>query len=308
MNNVFCSSAMVILLAWPSFSLSQELSPRMVAFTIDDLPVASTVPLTRAGYRGLSERLVSGLTELEIPAYGFVVESKLVNQGRDNLNLWLDAGFGLGNHTFSHPSLNAVGPERFTADILAGEKETRALLAARDQKLRYFRFPMLQRGNSLQAKNAVADFLESNGYTIAPVSIDNQEWVFAGAYDKALARQDSEMMERIGDAYVDYMETVFEFFEENSLALLGYEPKQILLIHANALNADYIDELAAMLKARNYSFISLEEAMKDPFYALSETYTGGRGLSWLHRVTYSQGKKLGSEPRDPKWLSEIYSD
>ncbi|MDG2141399.1 MAG: hypothetical protein P8K27_07870 [Gammaproteobacteria bacterium] len=114
------------------------------------------------------------------------------------------------------------------------------------------------------------------------------------------------MMSRIGMAYVEYMESVFEFFEVNSQEILGYEPKQILLIHANALNASYLDELAGMLEAKGYSFITLDLAMTDPFYSMSENYSGGRGISGLHRVAFSQGRNIGSEPRDPEWLSNIY--
>lgn len=112
-------------------------------------------------------------------------------------------------------------------------------------------------------------------------------------------------MEEIGRAYVDYMENVFEFFENWSVEVLGYEPKQILLIHANALNTEYLDELAQMLLARNYAFISLDEAMTDPAYSLPESYVGPRGLSWLHRIAVTKGMQIQEEPREPQWLYDL---
>lgn len=285
--------------------LRQQLK-REVAITIDDLPVASTISLSDDEYLQLTNQLVSSISRLEIPAYGFVIGNKLPTQGLDKLKIWLDAGLKLGNHTFSHPDLNVLDADEFNGNIVAGEGGVKKLLADRNLELNYFRFPMLHRGNSAEKKRKVASFLEEKSYTIAPVSIDNQEWVFASAYDKALSRNDNEMMQRIGSAYVTYMESVFEFFEINSSKIVGYEPKQILLIHANALNTNYLDELANMLKARGYSFITLDDAMTDPFYSMPETYTGGRGLSWLHRIASSQGVDLDSEPRDPQWLSDIY--
>lgn len=303
--------ASVVLFAFSSMVTAQDrmalpTSKRAVAITIDDLPVASTVQLDDAGYLNLTHDLVNNITTLGIPAYGFVIAGKLSSQGADKLNIWLDAGLELGNHSFSHTSLNNVGPDRFIESIVAGEQGVKNLLSARNMEMRYFRYPMLHRGTDTESVDSVTKFLLQSGYTTAPVSIDNQEWVFSRAYDQANAKNDTEMMKKIGDAYVAYMESVFEFFETNSVDLLGYEPKQILLIHANALNASYLDELAQMLESRHYNFITLDEAMTDPFYSMPQNYLGGRGLSWLHRVAFSQGKELRSEPRDPQWLSNIY--
>ena len=44
----------------------------------------------------------------------------------------------------------------------------------------------------------------------------------------------------------------------------GYEPKQVLLLHASNLEADHIGELMDVLRKRGYRFISLEEALGDP--------------------------------------------
>ena len=90
------------------------------------------------------------------------------------------------------------------------------------------------------------------------------------------------------------------------MEVLGYEPPQVLLLHANELNADYFDELAHMIQQRGYAFVSLEDALQDPAYRHEDAYTGPRGLSWLHRWALAKGLTPQEEPREPDWLGELF--
>jgi hypothetical protein len=104
------------------------------------------------------------------------------------------------------------------------------------------------------------------------------------------------------------MEGRYDYFERQSMELFGREVPQILLLHANALNADCLPALLAQLKNRGYAFISLEEALKDPAYALPDGYFGRAGISWLHRWCFALGGKhllLPGEERCPPWLLEL---
>ncbi len=59
------------------------------------------------------------------------------------------------------------------------------------------------------------------------------------------------------------MNSVLDFYEKQSKSLLGYELKQILLVHANTINANHFEAMLQMMKKRGYQFISLEEALRD---------------------------------------------
>ena len=111
---------------------------------------------------------------------------------------------------------------------------------------------------------------------MAPVTIDNSDWIFASAYAKSSDESDRRMMERIAAAYLPYMEEKFAYYEKQSMDLLGYEIRQVLLLHANALNADWFDELA---KRRGYRFIPLKQALEDKAYGSPDTHTPGRVAS-----------------------------
>ncbi|MFN7946905.1 MAG: polysaccharide deacetylase family protein [Blastocatellia bacterium] len=274
-----------------------QTSPREIVITFDDLigaPQTSDLKLIQT----INRKLIQTITAHKIPAIGFVNEGKLfVNGGKEVaartaiLKSWVDAGLELGNHTYSHADFFNTPPARFEADLIRGEAVTRRLLEARGKRLRYFRHPFLNTGPNLETRTAFEKFLVTRGYTVAPVTVDNQDYVFAAVYASALARNDRAMMERVAEAYVPYMEAMLELFEKHSVSLLGREMKQTLLLHDNALNADHFDKLVQMMKRRGYKFISLEDALRDRAYNLPDTYTGRSGMSWLQRWAITQQHK-----------------
>jgi peptidoglycan/xylan/chitin deacetylase (PgdA/CDA1 family) len=289
---------------------------RTVAVTFDDLPGASLTGPDVATLRANTQKLLAGFKEHGVPVAAFVNEGKLVVEGetaadaearRAVLKMWTDAGHELGNHTYSHRSLNRTPLEEFQKDVVRGEPVTRALMEARGGRLRYFRHPFLQVGLELEKRRAFESFLEERGYTIAPVTIDNDEWVFAAIYADAVQKGDRAQADRIADAYVAYMDVVFAFVEDLSRRVVGREIPQVLLVHANALNADHFPRIARALKARRYRFATLEEALKDEAYARPDTYVGAWGLSWLHHWEVTDGGKRTPSPDPPKWVTEAYA-
>ncbi len=292
---------------------AQKLAPggrRTVAVTFDDLPVIS-LRRDLATQATITRKLLHSIKSHRVPAIGFVNENKLLTNGqRDErrvalLRRWLDANLELGNHTFSHPDLHRTSLDTFKEDVIRGEEVSSRLLTAKGWRLRYFRHPFLHAGSNIETKRKFEEFLAERGYRIAPVTIDNSEWIFARAYEKALVRGDKQMAERVAEAYIPYMEKKFAYFEQQSMALFGYEMKQVLLLHANALNADYFDKLARMIKKRGYEFISLDEALTDKAYTSPDAYAGPGGITWIHRWAITAGKDddfFRGEPRTPAFV------
>jgi hypothetical protein len=174
--------------------------------------------------------------------------------------------------------------------------------------LRYFRHPFLHAGTTLQTKRAFEQFLAARGYTVAPVTIDNDEWIFAGAYSDALAKNDAETARRVSDGYVPYMETMFEFYEQLSRDLFRREIPQVLLVHANQLNGDRFADVIEMMRRRGYQFITLEEALSDPAYRSRDDYAGGVGISWLQRWLVTRGGEFRKEPYLPEYMRQFDAD
>ena len=199
-----------------------------------------------------------------------------------------------------------MGQYAFQEQIVRGEPIVKELLAERGKRLRYFRHPYLHTGRDLATRDAVLSFLAGRGYTVGVVTHDNSEWIFARAYANALVRNDAALGDRIAAAYVPYMDAKFDYFERQSKALFGREIPQVLLLHANSLNADHFGELAKMMKARGYAFVTLEEALKDDAFRTADSWVGTAGITWLHRWALTRDKSLvlPGEPKTPAWVLE----
>lgn len=297
-----------------STSSAQEIA-RRVAVTIDDLPTVNVAVDSDPGRRRMTLDLLNGLAGRDIPTIGFVNESQLYDQDGqridsriDLLQLWLAAGFDLGNHSYSHPDLHRVPLDEFKADVLRGETITRELLAEFGKSPEYFRHPYLHTGTSLETKSDLEKFLDAVGYRVAPVSIDNSEWIFARAYVIALRNGDKELAARIGGDYVEYMLAMVGYYENQSQQLFGRNISHVLLIHANQLNADWFAVLTDRLSALDYEFVSLEEALEDPAYQSDDTYIGPGGITWIHRWAMTRNvdrSMFQGEPATPDYVLEL---
>ncbi len=289
---------------------AQHAPARTVAVTFDDLPFT----FRRGQYTAtqpVAAQLADTIAAYDVPAIGFVNEGKLyVEEVLDTtrvalLRHWLGAGLDLGNHTFSHPDLHRIPLADFERDVVRGEAVTRRLLAEQGQALRFFRHPFLHTGRDLATKQALEAFLAERGVRVAPVTIDNSEWIFALAYDHAAKRGDAATLQRIATAYVAYMNEKFDYFERESEALFGRPIPHVLLLHANALNAHHFGALAAMMQRRGYTFVALGDALRDAAYASADTYTGPGGITWLHRWALTRGVApsfFAGEPRTPAFV------
>src|ERR1700758_4340658 len=145
--------------------LSAQTAPqRAVAFTIDDLPAGAANSMSAPEILEMTTKLLGTLRDQKVPAVGFVNEKKLYKLGEVDerikaLNLWLDAGFELGNHTFSHMSLNQAGLKAWEDVFIQGEAVTKFLLAQHNMKPRSFRHPFLDTGRDLQTRRDADAFL-----------------------------------------------------------------------------------------------------------------------------------------------------
>jgi len=292
---------------------------RRFALTIDDLPWQRLDERADPDLSAQHARLIAALKRANVPVVGFVNESKLEVDGKvrpervQMLRDWRDAGFQLGNHTFGHVDLHAMPLEAYQQDILRGEATLRPLLAETGQVPRWFRHPYLHAGQSAQTRAALGTFLQQHGYAVAPVTIDNSEWIWAFAYDRvrdteADAAVREARLDQLRRGYVPYMLNKLDYYEQRSQQLLGRLPAQVWLIHANALNADCVDALVAATRRRGYRFVSLDTALQDPAYQHADGYNGAAGMSWIQR--WAMAEKVprsfyAGEPMVPAWVMTL---
>ena len=286
---------------------------RRVAITVDDLPGAiPATPTANGELRDLvryNEAIPAILKAHHAPAIGFVNEKRLHVAGeRDRrvalLERWIDAGFELGNHTYSHVNFNQVSLEEMEDETIRGEVVTRSLLAAVGRSERYFRYPYLFTGPTPELKETFEAFLRSRGYKNAPVTVDNADYMFNDILHEALAQKDGKLAERTKREYLQFAQTEFAYFEEASRKLFGREIAQVFLMHDNEINSETLDELLGLLEKRGYQFVSLDEALADSAYATPDRFVGTAGISWIDRwrVFFGQKADYEHDPDPPDWV------
>lgn len=286
----------LVLLLFSFHCLTAFSQEKKICITVDDLPAVTYGSKIPGINVEIARKLIHTFNEFKIPACGYVVEGQLYHKGQLNadkvgvLEMWLENGYDLGNHTFSHFDYNKLDDSLFFEDIFKGERVTKPLMQKYGKALKFFRHPYLHTGMDSVTHKSLQDFLSQHNYISAPVTIDNDDYLFAKAYHNAFENNNNSLMEEIGEEYVKYMELKLLYFEQKGEEVFNRKITQTLLIHSNQLNADYLDELAKMYVKNGYTFISQEETLNDAAYKTPINTYSTRGLSWIFRWGLSMGK------------------
>lgn len=258
---------------------SSKIGLPAMAITIDDLPWVGPLPDGWTRLEGTA-RILAALEAHGAPATGFVNCAR-VQEGAPVLRRWLEAGQRLGNHTASHPDLNRAEPSAWAADARECDGFLRELTG---EPALPFRYPFLHRGPTPERYRAGRGAIDSLGSTVAPVTIDTGDWILNGAYVTALRAGDETRARVIADAYLDHVVRAADHYRDVARERVGRDIRHILLLHANALLADWLDALLDRLEEDGFRFITLDAALEDPVYTLEDEYIGPGGLSWLYRI------------------------
>jgi len=284
-----------------------------VAVTVDDLPFASPnsiSPADASEARLVNKRILHALSRRHIPAIGFVNEKRAEDlglaAGKAILKEWTGPGFTLGNHLYSHPDVNALTVAEAEREITLGEKTFAPLLEQVSQRPEFLRFPYNHTGDTKEKHDEIAAFLSARGYKLAPCTIDNSDYQFNAVYVLALLRHDAATAERIRVDYIAYTALEIDWYTKLNHQVLGYDPPHIMLLHDSQLNADTINSILVLFEQRGYKFVSLATALRNPAYAIPETYITKFGPMWGYRWARELNVKVNGrdEPDPPVWIGE----
>jgi peptidoglycan/xylan/chitin deacetylase (PgdA/CDA1 family) len=230
-------------------------TPHEIAITIDDLPFVGTNGEDPGNLNRTRERfmrILNSLVENQVPATGFIIAGSIAKGQWELLEAFRKEGFGLGNHTYSHANLNRLSADKYIDEISHADHILQPIMT----QPKYFRYPYLAEGTG-DKKQEVQDYLASNQYVIAPVTIDSKDYQFNERLLRISWRVRKEHIEAMKKEYLAYMWKQTLKAEKTSKE----NAKQILLLHSNYLNSYCMDDIIRMYKEHGYRFISLNEAI-----------------------------------------------
>lgn len=304
-----------LLCCYISFASPSQAQQRTVALTFDDLPLAGnldgmTPSAKLSESRAVNRKIIAVLRRHHAPATAFVNEDKIVDSGhaaeeRAILREWTQHGYDLGNHTYSHVDLNKVTIGEFEKEVVKGEASVHPLMRQAGKQLGYLRFPFNHTGQTAETHAAVGEFLHQRGYEVATCTVENSDWLFARAYRTILDRHDSQAARRLRNEYLEYTRKELEYFGELGKQLFGREIPQVMLLHANRLNADALDDVLKIFETADYQFVTLQQAQSDDAYKTPETHFTSFGWMWGYRWAKTLNVKVdgSKEPEVPQWVA-----
>jgi peptidoglycan/xylan/chitin deacetylase (PgdA/CDA1 family) len=312
------------MIALPALGLllctcAAEAQIHTVAMTVDDLPFASGIPAPEhapdvKNAERVNEEILNAFTRRHIPATGFVIGQRAEDLGlpvsRKILKLWIQPGFDLGNHLYSHPDLNELSIDQIEEEITRGEAIFAPLLKSTGSNPQFLRFPYNHTGDTQEKHDAIAAFMSAHGYRLAPCTIDNSDYEFNVAYALALSLRDEQTAAKVKSDYITYTAMEIDWYTALDKQVFGSDPPHIMLLHDSPLNAATIQDVLVLFEQRGYTFVTLEEALRDQAYAVPETYITKYGPIWGYRWAQEKHVKVDgrNEPDPPSWIARYVKD
>jgi peptidoglycan-N-acetylglucosamine deacetylase len=247
------------------------------SITMDDFNWRDPVKLTQVER---NESILNTLQSNSIKAALFVVGGNIDNkEGKALLQRWDNTGHLIGNHTYSHRNYNAR--ETVIADYLQDILRAEELLKVFPRFQKYFRFPALKEGDTVEKRDAMRAFLAEHGYRVGHVTIDNSDWIVDQRLQARLKKDPNADVKPYRDFYMEHMWARAEYYDDLARRVLGRPVKHTVLVHFNLLNGLFLNDLITMFKSKGWQPIDAEEAFKDPVFASKpNVLPAGESIVW----------------------------
>ena len=219
----------------------------------------------------------------------FSVSNRLDKEGIERLKTYAHAGHIIANHTHSHPDINKLSFQEYKDDFLIAD----SFLSTYKNYKKWFRFPYLREGDTLEKRDGMRALLMEMGYINAYITLNNYDWYIESLFQKAIKDKVKIDFDALRQFYVDVMIQGIEYYEQMAVTHLGRSPKQVLLLHEMDISALFIGDLVDELRIKGWSIITPEQAYTDPIseYKTEQVmkYNPGR----IGEIAKNNGQKKG---------------
>jgi peptidoglycan/xylan/chitin deacetylase (PgdA/CDA1 family) len=270
-----------------------------VALTFDDLPHNGPLApnMTAAG---VVRDVLEILHRRRAPkVYGFVNAALLEGapDGAEALKLWVAGGERVGNHTYSHSDLNREAADSFIQDLRRDEPVLELLDRAGDW--RWFRYPFLREGETLEKRRAVRAQLRERGYRIAQVTLDFGDYLWNDVYARCVSRGETHAIVRLKATYLATASEYLDVHRQTAKLVFGREISHVLVLHLGAFSSTILPDMLTLLKDKGFILVTLDEAERDPAYDADPDAASQNGGTLLEQWVDARGLARPTMPARP---------
>jgi hypothetical protein len=215
--------------------------------------------------------------------------------GRSLVAAWDKSGHAIGNHSYSHMFFNDADIKltNFESDVLRNE----LLIHGHTHTIRMFRFPYFKEGETAEKRDGMRSFLQQRRYRIGRATIDASDWAISWRLEKRLIAVPNADATPYGEFFKQHIWDRAQFYDSLARRALKNPVRHTVLLHHNALNALYLDQLIAMFIDRGWKPIDALYAYADVVYDRQpKILPAGESLVW---ALAKESGKFDNELRYP---------
>jgi peptidoglycan/xylan/chitin deacetylase (PgdA/CDA1 family) len=231
------------------------------------------------------DKLITALKQNSLPpTVDFLAGDSLDQELQED---WLRSGNLIGNMTYAGLSVKKRSAQEFIGMLAKNEQALAPLWARFERKRKYFRYPSLKLGLDEQRQREVRAYVKQNGYVEVPATINFRDDYFSQPYCAALARGDVVCANFISATFKSLLRDNTMKARAAARRIAGRDVKQIWSIGASQLTCNLLGELLNWYKAMGVRFISLDDALRDPFYVSDDVTNTANQIIWETRRAQS---------------------
>ena len=254
-----------------------------IAITFDDLPVAGTLP---EGYDrdAIANSIIATLKARHLTrVYGFVNGAHVEHFPNliSVLKSWRRAGFLLGNHGFNHLDFENTTLPDYITNLKINEPLLQKLMVG--ENWHYWRFPYLRAGKPQSLHDQFADYLRSQHYVTAPISISFDDWYYNDYYITCGKSGNQAGLQALQANYLQRAALWVVDSQQLSEKIYHRQIPLILLLHPNYFESTVLPQLLDLLKTQGAEFVTLPDAVADASYR-SRSDDSGEGILLLEKA------------------------
>jgi hypothetical protein len=224
------------------------------------------------------DKLVNALKNNGIPPTVDFLAGESLDRGFQEE--WLRSRNLIGSLSYRGLSPKKGTAQEFIDTLSKNEEELAPLWSKFPRKKKYFRYPSLKLGMDTQRPKDIRAFLKENGFIEVPATIDARGDYFSQPYCAALSRGDKVCANLISATFKSLLLERTHIARSAARKIVGRDVKQILMLQANQLTSDLLDDLLRWYKSMGVQFISIDDALADPFYAVEDVTNTASQIIW----------------------------